>query len=83
MERRGYVLWGSSWGFRLVGKLKPCDSCGLIKTKAKPMLTVFAPLKKATKVRDRLFVEMAGPFPFADTCWHKATRNNFFLLRSV
>ena len=30
----------------LVGKLKPCDSCGLIKSKTKPIYTVSDPLKK-------------------------------------
>ena len=39
--------------YSLVRKLKPYNSCVLIKTKAKPILTVSDPLKKATEVGER------------------------------
>ena len=36
------------------------------------------PLKKASAVGERLFVDITGPFPLTATHWHKATRNKLF-----
>ena len=69
---------GKLIGLRLVGKLKPCDSFGLIKTKSKPILTVSDPFKKANEVGERLFVEITGQFPLTATRWYEATRNKLF-----
>ena len=49
--------------FRLVRKLKTCDSCGLAKTKSKHACAVCNSLKKDSAVGDRLFVDINGPFP--------------------
>ena len=62
-------------GFRLVGKLKPCDACGLINAKAKPISTMHDPSKKSSDFGERFFVDTAGTFPLTVTRWHKATRN--------
>ena len=58
---------GKLMEFRLLGKLKPCDSCGLIKTKAKPMSTASDTLKKSSAVRERLFVDITRTFPLTAT----------------
>ena len=66
---------------RLVGKLKPCDSCGLTKTKAKPISAVSHPLKKSSTVGEIFLVDVSGLFPLTATHWHKATRTKLFLHR--
>ena len=65
-------------GLRLIGKMEPCDACGIVKVKAKPISTTSDPSKKATDVGERLFVDITGPFPLTATKWHKATRNKLF-----
>ena len=65
-------------GLRLIGKMEPCNACGIVKVKAKPISTVSDINKKATDVGERLFVDITGPFPLTATKWHKATRNKLF-----
>ena len=62
-------------GFILVVKLKPCDSCRIIKTKATTISTVSDLLNKASTFRESLFVDITGPFPLAARRWHKAIIN--------
>ena len=69
---------GKLMGFRLVGKLKPCDSCGFIKTEAKPISTVSDTLKKANTVGEHLFVDITRPVSLTAARWQKAMRNKVF-----
>ena len=41
-------------GVRLTGTMDPCDACGIVKVKAKPISTTSDPNKKATDVGERL-----------------------------
>ena len=65
---------GKLMGFRLIRKMMPYDFFGLIKTKAKPILTASDLSKKASDKGDTLFVDITGPFPLTATLHYKARR---------
>ena len=60
-------------GLQLIGKMEPCNTCGIVKVKVQPIPTVSDINKKATDVGERLFVDITGPFPLTATTWHEAT----------
>ena len=68
----------ASKGLRLIGKMEPCNACGIVKVKAKPIPTTSDINKKATDIGERLFVDITGPFPLTATKWHRTTRNKLF-----
>ena len=41
-------------GFRLVGKMVPCDACSKVKAKAKPMSVMSDPSKKVTEAGENI-----------------------------
>ena len=53
---------GKLMGLRLIRKLKSHDSGGLIKTKAKPIVTMSDPLKTYTEVGEHLFVDTTDDY---------------------
>ena len=48
-------------GYKLVGKLEPCDSCGVVKAKRASVKS--STTEVATKPGMRVFVDTSGPFP--------------------
>ena len=65
-------------GLRLTGKLEECDSCGIVKAKAKPIPKQTDESKKASNVGERQFINITGPFPLTGTKWHRAIRNKLY-----
>ena len=68
----------SSRGMQLVGKLKECDACEAVKTKAAPIPKSTDSDKKANNIGERLFVDITGPFLLTATKWHKAIHNKLY-----
>ena len=65
-------------GFKLTGEIVPCDACGIVKSKAHPILKSSNPDSKATKVGERLYMDISGPFPLTSGRKHQPLKNKLY-----
>ena len=63
-------------GYKLIGKPKSCDACNLIKAKAKSIPKITKSV--ATKVGERVGLDITGPFPMTSGINHRPINQKLY-----
>ena len=63
-------------GYKLTGKLKPCDACAIVTAKAKQVKR--STLTKTSRVGERVGLDISGPFSLTSGKYHQAIKHKLF-----